>query len=162
MDNSLIDNDRLKPCQSHISVDVYIAYLRAHSYTYALLVVALIIANQTVKVISDFWLAKWTDKDESDQTNKLDSLDQSVNTYIIAYIMLSLFSVIISLCTNLFAQLIAIKAVRLLHDNLLDTLVRCSLRFFDKTPIGRIMNRFTNDINVIDKVFQSYLIGILF
>ena len=80
------------------------------------------------------------------------SNNNGVGHYIKSYVILSIVSVIISLATNLYAQLITIKAVRQLHDNLLDTMVRCPLRFFDRTPIGRIINRFTTDLNVIDKV----------
>ena len=157
-------NVDINPQNNQISINVYLAYLKAHSYSLAALVFGLIILNQTVKVISDFCLAKWTDNDEKNIANNINPANHSSSSqtilsdqenmhyYIYTYTIISLISVVISLTTNLSAQLIAIRAVRLLHDNLLDTLVRCPLRFFDKVPIGRIMNRFTNDINVIDKV----------
>ena len=158
-------NVDINPQNNQIKVAVYLAYIRAHSYSLAGLVFGLIILNQAVKVVSDFWLAKWTDSDEKASysvsslnrttANKLQESSTTTTTmhyYVYTYTVLSLISVLISLTTNVSAQLIAIRAVRLLHDNLIDTLVRCRLQFFDKTPIGRIMNRFTNDINVIDKV----------
>lgn len=163
-------NVDINPKNNQISLTVYLAYLRAHSYSLAGLVFGLIILNQAIKVVSDFWLAKWTDSDEKQTQQQHHSLstlhngtdstsgtvhdahESTMHYYIYTYTVLSLISVLISLSTNVSAQLIAIRAVRLLHDNLIDTLVRCPLRFFDKTPIGRIMNRFTNDINVIDKV----------
>lgn len=168
VETATLYNVDMNPQNNDISVSVYLAYLRAHSYSLAILVFGLIILNQAVKVVSDFWLAKWTDSDEKNavlvsqlnnssanySTMELveEKHDASVQYYIYMYTVLSLVSVVISLSTNVSAQLIAIRAVRLLHDNLIDTLVRCPLRFFDKTPIGRIMNRFTNDIHVIDKV----------
>ena len=143
-------------------------------YSLAAVVFGLIILNQTLKVVSDFWLAKWTDNyeknvQEKKQDHHFNNTTQemmitsanvinnnednhTMQYYIYTYTIMSLISVIISLTTNISSQLIAIRAVRLLHDNLINTLVRCPLRFFDKTPIGRIMNRFTNDINTIDKV----------
>ncbi|KAK9470277.1 uncharacterized protein V1510DRAFT_440956 [Dipodascopsis tothii] len=44
-----------------------------------------------------------------------------------------------------------IKASRQLFDNLLTKILRSKLRFFDATPIGRIMNRFSKDMETIDQ-----------
>jgi ABC-type multidrug transport system fused ATPase/permease subunit len=50
---------------------------------------------------------------------------------------------------------ISIRASRFLFDALLQRLTRAPVRFFDTTPIGRILNRFTTDINTIDDALQS-------
>ena len=162
VETATIYNADTNPQKNQISIKVYMAYLRAHSYHLAAFVLLLIILNQTIKVISDFWLAKWTDSDEKILKNDDDAEynqqviksknHENLNYYIYTYSILSLISILVSLSANISAQLIAIRAVRLFHDKLIDVLVRCPLRFFDKTPIGCIMNRFTNDINVIDKV----------
>lgn len=60
---------------------------------------------------------------------------------------------------------ISIQASRVLFNALLKRLTRAPARFFDTTPIGRILNRFTTDINTIDDALQQsardYLSGIL-
>lgn len=60
---------------------------------------------------------------------------------------------------------ISIQASRVLFDALLKRLTRAPARFFDTTPIGRILNRFTTDINTIDDALQQsardYLSGVL-
>lgn len=43
-------------------------------------------------------------------------------------------------------------ARKYLHEQLLNSVVRKSIYFFQITPFGRIMNRFSNDMSVIDKV----------
>ena len=50
---------------------------------------------------------------------------------------------------------ISIRASRFLFDALLQRLTKAPVRFFDTTPIGRILNRFTTDINTIDEALQS-------
>lgn len=140
------------PRKNQISNDIFLAYLKVHSYSCVTVVFILVIMNQTLRVIADFWLANWANNDEHHHDHHHQSNNNGVGHYIKSYVILSIVSVIISLATNLYAQLITIKAVRQLHDNLLDTMVRCPLRFFDRTPIGRIINRFTTDLNVIDKV----------
>lgn len=43
-----------------------------------------------------------------------------------------------------------IKATKILHNKLLDSILRGHIRFFDTTPIGRIVNRFTKDIEATE------------
>lgn len=43
-----------------------------------------------------------------------------------------------------------VKAAKLLHDKLLDSVLRGNLRFFDSTPIGRIVNRFSKDVETLE------------
>lgn len=40
--------------------------------------------------------------------------------------------------------------VRKIHDKLLDVVLKGSIRFFTVTPVGRIINRFSKDIETID------------
>ena len=50
---------------------------------------------------------------------------------------------------------ISIRASRFLFNALLQRLTRAPIRFFDTTPVGRILNRFTTDMNTIDDALQS-------
>ena len=48
-----------------------------------------------------------------------------------------------------------IFASRTLHDSLLKNILRSPMSFFDTTPLGRILNRFSKDIYVIDEVIPN-------
>jgi ABC-type multidrug transport system fused ATPase/permease subunit len=50
-----------------------------------------------------------------------------------------------------------VAASQTLHSNLLHTTVRCPISFFDTTPSGRIMNRFSQDMESIDTMLPLYL-----
>ena len=39
---------------------------------------------------------------------------------------------------------------RKLHTSMLKTIMRQPMNFFDTTPLGRVMNRFSRDVDTID------------
>lgn len=41
-------------------------------------------------------------------------------------------------------------AARTVHENLLKAVLFAPIRFFDTTPIGRIINRFSKDVKCVD------------
>jgi len=55
----------------------------------------------------------------------------------------------------------SVKASKALHDNLLESTLRCPMSFFETTPMGRIVNRFSKDIHTIDEMipnsFKSFI-----
>ena len=67
------------------------------------------------------------------------------------YVTLSLASVVIALLSNLLGQAAGSRGRRRLHADLLAGLSRCHLRLLDVEPVGRLLNRFSSDMSVIDK-----------
>ena len=45
----------------------------------------------------------------------------------------------------------AIFASKTLHDKMLESIMRSPMSFFDTTPLGRILNRFSKDIYTVDE-----------
>lgn len=43
-----------------------------------------------------------------------------------------------------------LKASKCLHNIMLSNVLKCPMLFFDSTPKGRILVRFSNDLNVLD------------
>lgn len=72
--------------------------------------------------------------------------------YLFIYSALSVGTMLLSLFSNLVGQLAGARARHWLHQNLLSNLLRSPVKFFDMTPIGRVIDRLSTDIAVIDKV----------
>lgn len=53
-----------------------------------------------------------------------------------------------------------IKALNRMFKEVLQRILRANLRFFDKTPIGRIMNRFSKDIELVDQEVTPFAEGV--
>ena len=85
----------------------------------------------------------------------LPSPDVDVKPWLMIYLYISAagaFSLLFYIALGYYASL---QASRSLFIALLQRLTRAPARFFDVTPIGRILNRFTSDISTIDGALQN-------
>lgn len=44
----------------------------------------------------------------------------------------------------------SVRAGRIIHADLMKNIIASPMMFFDTTPVGRILNRFSKDIDVVD------------
>jgi len=79
------------------------------------------------------------------------SLFQTVS-YFKVYIIISLGSILLSFLYNVAGQWAGARARRRLHQEAVVGLLGAPISFFDNNPIGKILNRFSADMGVIDKV----------
>ncbi|XP_053208488.1 ATP-binding cassette sub-family C member 8-like isoform X2 [Panonychus citri] len=170
-----------------VSIKVYWLYIKSCSTYLAITILLFLVFSQVIKVTTDFWLADWTEAgvgiakqnltiDTATITNENFTTLQELNFnpmgdnligekstshtlvyYIGGYCILSGLTISISLIANLMLQFASLRAVRVLHSKMINALVKSPIRFFDTTPIGRILNRFSTDISTIDKEITSTL-----
>ncbi|KAJ3124334.1 hypothetical protein HK100_011273 [Physocladia obscura] len=70
--------------------------------------------------------------------------------YISVYAGLSLLGLLVSVLTRLWVLYGGLMGSRNLHAKLTNAVFGAPMRFFEKTPVGRLLNRFTKDIATID------------
>lgn len=68
-----------------------------------------------------------------------------------------LFSVTFVFFTSLSLALGTLFAAQNLHNHLLQQILHCPLSFFDTTPVGRLINRFSSDVDVVDNTLPMNL-----
>ncbi|KAI9241814.1 MAG: hypothetical protein BYD32DRAFT_432726 [Podila humilis] len=57
---------------------------------------------------------------------------------------------------------VGLRASALMHNNLLQRVLRLPMSFFDTTPVGRIMNRFSSDMDSVDEQLPFYMSDVIF
>ena len=85
------------------------------------------------------------------------SLSPSSGCYLGIYAMLGLLQAFLVLFASFSLAMAAIFASRTLHDGMLKNILRSPMSFFDTTPLGRILNRFSKDIYTIDEAIPRSL-----
>ena len=80
--------------------------------------------------------------------------------YIIGYSIIGLIYVLISFTRSLLVFYGGLRASRVLFQRLLASVTSAKLRFFDTTPIGRVMNRFSKDMETVDQETSWVLISV--
>lgn len=79
--------------------------------------------------------------------------------YIIVYGILGVSYALIVGLRIVYGFFMGIKASRRVFAKVLNKILRAKLRFFDSTPIGRIMNRFSKDIESVDQDLIPFIDG---
>lgn len=142
-------------------------YIRAAGLLPWLITISLLLLIRFINIGNQFFLAKWGEAYQNGLPaltvtafsgypwTGLPSPDVDVKPWLRIYLYISTagaFSVFFYIAVGYYASL---QASRSLFVSLLRRLTRAPSRFFDVTPIGRILNRFTTDINCIDGALQN-------
>lgn len=56
---------------------------------------------------------------------------------------------------GIFTAVVALRAATRLHNALFERMIRGTMRFFDQTPLGRILNRFSKDLDQVDSLLPE-------
>ncbi|KAE9000792.1 putative ABC transporter C family member 15, partial [Phytophthora rubi] len=99
---------------------------------------------QVFQIGSDLWLSHWTG-----QKNGSYNPDDTVYN-VKVYAWLGAGTAIMVLVRTATVAVVGLQASRQLFDNMTVSLLRAPLRFFDANPIGRIVNRYGDDMSAVD------------
>ena len=106
-------------------------------------------ATQSIQTGSDFWLARWS--------NHLSDGTYATGFWLGIYGLLVGGSTIFMVLRTTSMSLFGIRSSRQLHHDLARSVLGKTIAWFDRTPAGRIINRFTKDLYVIDMLLSMML-----
>ncbi|XP_052656143.1 ATP-binding cassette sub-family C member 2 isoform X4 [Harpia harpyja] len=145
--------------QKKVKFSMYLRYLHAVGLWYSFWVAMGYVGQYVAFVGTNLWLSAWTDDAQHylNQTYPTEQRDLRIGVFGALGVSQALFL--------LFATILsargAMRASRVMHQQLLSNILRVPMSFFDTTPTGRIVNRFAKDIFTIDETipmsFRSWL-----
>jgi len=100
-----------------------------------------------VQTMTNLWLAEWSEDVLTNDT--LTNQDQS-KFRVSVYGYFGIGQAVFALCVAFSVAQGCYVASRVMHNRLLDSIMHAPMAFFDTTPLGRILNRFSKDLDVVD------------
>ncbi|RMZ91424.1 hypothetical protein DV736_g1341, partial [Chaetothyriales sp. CBS 134916] len=133
--------------QGKVKWSVYTSYAKESNLIAVGIYLVALLAAQTVQIGASFWLKRWSEYNERQGSNR------HVGRYIGIYFAFGIGgAVLVVIQTLLLWIFCSIEASRKLHDRMAFAIFRSPMTFFETTPVGRILNRFSSDIYKVDEV----------
>ncbi|KAH3663902.1 hypothetical protein WICMUC_005892 [Wickerhamomyces mucosus] len=157
-DDDAKDNNREHREQGKVKWDIYLEYAKACNPKYVIIFLISVSLPQLLSVASNVWLKHWS------EVNSEKGYNPDVVKYLSVYLVLGVgASASILLQSIILFQFCSVEASTVLHSRMINSVLRAPMQFFETTPIGRILNRFSNDIYKIDEVlartFSNFLVN---
>ncbi|KAJ2805337.1 hypothetical protein H4R20_002130, partial [Coemansia guatemalensis] len=137
-----------------VKMNVYRSYIEACGVRNIVLFFTVLVLATIADTGANLWLKHWAS--ENDKAGKMRFVPQNAAEfafyYLIVYGSLGLLYTLISTVKSLIMwTMCSIQASRKIHDEMLGGVMRSPMSFFDVTPMGRIINRFSSDLEKCDE-----------
>ncbi|XP_042293386.1 multidrug resistance-associated protein 1 isoform X2 [Sceloporus undulatus] len=130
---------------------VYWEYMKAIGLSLAFLSLFLFLCNHVASLASNYWLSLWTDDPIVNGTQQHTDLRLGV------YGALGMSQGIAVFGYSMAVSIGGIFASRRLHIDLLHNVLRCPMSFFERTPSGNLVNRFSKEMDTIDSMIPQII-----
>ncbi|RZC79401.1 hypothetical protein C5167_003644 [Papaver somniferum] len=141
--------------EGKVELSVYKAYAEFSSWPVVIIICISAVLMQASRNGNDLWLSYWVDS-----VTGRHKANYSTSFYLV---VLSVFCLLNSLLTLVRAFSFAFGGLRAavqVHNDLLSKLISAPVNFFDRTPTGRLLNRLSSDLYMIDDSLP-FLLNIL-
>ncbi|XP_006155294.1 multidrug resistance-associated protein 9 isoform X1 [Tupaia chinensis] len=149
------------PREGTVTWKTYHTYIKASGgYLLSLFTVSLFLLMIGSSAFSNCWLGFWLDKGSQitcePQGNKTMCeigsvlVDTRKHMYQWVYAASMVFVLVFGICKGLTFTKTTLMASSSMHDRVFDKILKSPMSFFDTTPTGRLMNRFSKDMDELD------------
>ncbi|NXY52739.1 MRP1 protein, partial [Callaeas wilsoni] len=134
-----------------VKATVYWDYMKAIGLFMSFLAIFLFMCNHIASLASNYWLSLWTDDPVINGTQQNTTLRLGV------YGALGISQGIAVFGYSVVVSVGGIFASQHLHLNLLHDVLRSPMSFFERTPSGNLVNRFSKEIDTIDSTIPPII-----
>ena len=134
-----------------VTFKTYLTYFQACGWNglgVFLGIIATFTVAQASQVMIDWWVGEWAKQNEA---------SESSNASIYIYLALTACTGLLVTIRGLYFVAISMLSSKNLHNAIFHRVLMAPINtFFDVTPVGRILNRFSRDIDMIDTMLPNY------
>uniref|UniRef100_G1TVN1 Multidrug resistance-associated protein 1 n=1 Tax=Oryctolagus cuniculus TaxID=9986 RepID=G1TVN1_RABIT len=145
----LMEADKAQTGQ--VKLSVYWDYMKAIGLFISFLSIFLFLCNHVSSLASNYWLSLWTDDPVVNGTQEHTKVRLSV------YGALGISQGIAVFGYSMAVSIGGIFASRRLHLDLLHNVLRSPMSFFERTPSGNLVNRFSKELDTVDSMIPQVI-----
>uniref|UniRef100_A0A3B3Y3I8 ATP-binding cassette, sub-family C (CFTR/MRP), member 3 n=1 Tax=Poecilia mexicana TaxID=48701 RepID=A0A3B3Y3I8_9TELE len=128
-----------------VKTKVFLEYAKAVGLVLSVIICLLYGCQSAAAIGANIWLSQWTSDSLTNQTK------ENVNMRVGVYAALGITQGVLILVNCLLCRAYCmLRAAKLTHCNMLQGVLRAPQAFFESTPTGRLLNRFSKDVDAID------------
>ncbi|XP_042110943.1 ATP-binding cassette sub-family C member 4-like isoform X2 [Ovis aries] len=133
----------------------YENYFTAGDHWFIIIFLILVnIAAQVSYILQDWWLAYWANRQSTLYAmaygkGRVVEIPDS-GWYLTVHSVLTEGTILYGITRSLLIFYVLVNSSQTLHNKMLKSIFRAPMLFFDRNPIGRILNRFSKDIGDMD------------
>jgi ATP-binding cassette, subfamily C (CFTR/MRP), member 4 len=141
LDNGKVDHREMNS-EGKVEWGIYLDYLKAMGgVVVGFFLFLLFSVTQGSVLVTITMVGRWAERPQEQQDDwDITGLVIGLGSLVVVLALFRCF-----LCFHL-----TIKASRTLHDRMANAVLRAKVQFFDTNPLGRILNRFSADIGILD------------
>ncbi|KAJ2805169.1 hypothetical protein H4S07_004078, partial [Coemansia furcata] len=153
LDGILVEDEERE--YGYVRPAIWIGYLRMCGSKWFWIVMggALLLDNST-SILRSYWVRLWMQSADGGSSSS-----HSMVFWLTTYFLSGMLTTTVAQLTSVVREVGTLHAARLYHERLFARVVNATPRFFDKTPVGRVINRFSSDISDIDRDLLSGIMG---
>ncbi|KEI41088.1 uncharacterized protein L969DRAFT_86336 [Mixia osmundae IAM 14324] len=140
--------------QGSVKIDVYKEYIKANGAFGVFCYLSTIVLQQLLAIVTNYWLKDWSQHNNETGTNG------NLSYWLGVYYALGLLTTLTYTINGvLLYALCVVRSARKMHDSMYEAVIRSPMLFFETTPIGTVLNRFSRDVAVCDEILARVFGG---
>jgi ABC-type multidrug transport system fused ATPase/permease subunit len=140
-----------------VMASVYWEYIKAGKLKWWFILIAVLALYRLIEVGETWFLKQWgeaygspEEEITSNPFDKLPSPETDIRPWLVGFFIIAAAQSIAFLVSQGFMLVIIYRAGKELFERVVTKVTHTTFRFYDVTPVGRLMNRLTSDINTVD------------
>ncbi|KAJ2898867.1 Transporter of the ATP-binding cassette (ABC), partial [Coemansia aciculifera] len=143
LEDMLVEDEERE--HGYVRMDVWTDYLSmCGTKWFWVLMAGALLGSNSASILRSYWLRLWMGS--ADETNPA----HSVVFWLVSYTLVGVLNQVVGQVSSIVETIGMLRAARLYHERLFARVIAATPRFFDKTPIGRVISRFSRDMSAID------------
>ena len=136
-----------------VKLNVYLKYIKAGGgYILFSIIFLLYMISTGTNLMTSVWVAIWTADAPSGYSN-----GKTETFYIVGYAILSLLYGAMTFVRSYAIASFGVRSSLALHGSVLRSVLKAPMSFFDTTPTGRILSRFSKDMFSVDNEIADFV-----